>query len=159
MTRTSPMIGRIVPIVLGTLLVGVTFGGCSRGAPDREPQQYIVTATPIDVRVGSGLCVAVDPRNPKGVWWWEPGKDCSTRSTGPTVFQAEEASVVPSEPPGTLDIRFRLQVKRPPGAQDPPFVDVALRLEGGHLRAQVTGDQVATVGRHNLEIPEAWGRR
>ena len=115
----------------------------------------MVAASPIDVRVGSGLCVAVDPNDPEGAWWWQPGKDCSSRSTGPMVFHADEAAVVQSDR-GTVDIRFRVAVKRRPDSSEPPFVEVSLILENGQLRAQATGSHVDTVTRHNLEIPEAW---
>jgi hypothetical protein len=140
------------------LLLGLTFGGCGRTGGDSHDSasRYVVTASPISVGVGSGLCVAIDPNDPKGVWWWQPGRDCSSRSTGPTVFHAEHAAVTPSGQPGTADIRFRVPVKRHPHSSEPPFVEVSLRLEGSRLRAAPTGSQIATVTRHDLEIPEAW---
>lgn len=103
---------------VAALLLGPMSGGCGRttGSRDSVPR-YLVTASPIDVGVGSGrLCVAVDPSDPKGVWWWQPGKDCSSRSTGPTVFHAEEAVVAASPQAGTADIRFRLQLIRGPNS-------------------------------------------
>jgi hypothetical protein len=39
--------------------------------------------------------VAVDPTDPKGVWWWEPGRSgCSSRSTGPSAFRGDDATVL-----------------------------------------------------------------
>lgn len=148
----------VVPSLVASLVAGSMFGGCAQAGRDDEQaaRRYVVTASPIDVRVGSGLCVAVDPNDPIGVWWWQPGKDCSSRSTGPMVFHAEEAAVVPSDRRQTVDIRFRVPVKRRPDSSDPSFVDVSLRFENGKLRAEATGSQVDTVTRHNLEIPEAW---
>lgn len=145
--------------VVAPLLLGLMVGGCGRTTADSQDSapRYVVTASPIDVGVGSGgLCVAVDPSDPQGVWWWQPGKDCSSRSTGPRVFHAEEAVVAPSAQAGTADIRFRLQLIRGPNSAEPPFADVSLRLEGSQLHAAATGSRVATVTRHDLEIPEAW---
>jgi hypothetical protein len=144
--------------LVAPLLIGLMFTGCggTGGHFQHSAPRYVVTASPIDVGVGSGrLCLAVDPRNPHGVWWWQPGKDCSSRSTGPKVFQAEEAMVVPSEQ-GITDIRFRIALIRSPKSSEPSFADVSLRLEGSQLQAAVTGNRVATVIRHDLEIPQAW---
>ena len=148
----------VAPSLVAWLAIGFLSGGCGPAARDGEPdaRRYVVTARPVDVRVGSGLCVAVDPNDPKGVWWWQPGKDCSSRSTGPMVYQAEGAEVVPSDSREAVDIRFRVPVKRRLDSSEPPFVAVSLRLENGQLRAGATGSQVDTVTRHNLEIPEAW---
>src|SRR5689334_15995491 len=54
-----------------------------------------VTAEPIRIGLGSlGLCIAVDPGDPHGIWWWEPGASgCATRSTGPDVFPADAPKV------------------------------------------------------------------
>jgi hypothetical protein len=146
-----------VECLVAPLVVGLICGGCRRVVrnDDQAKPRYVVTASPIDVRVGSGLCVAVDPSEAKGVWWWQPGKDCSSRSTS-MVFDAEEAAVVPSESRETVAIRFRVPVKRRPDSSEPPFIDVSLRLEGGQLRAEATGSQVAAVTRADLEIPAAW---
>jgi hypothetical protein len=148
----------VVAWLVAALVVGLMCGGCRRAVRDDEETRprYVVTASPIDVRVGSGLCIAVDPSDPKGVWWWQPGKDCSSRSTGPMVFHAEDAALVSSDGRETVDIRFRVPVKRRPNSSELPFVDVSLRLEGGLLRAEATGSHVATVTRSDLEIPEAW---
>jgi hypothetical protein len=79
---------QVVACLVATLVVGLMCGGCRRAVRDDDQTRprYVVTASPIDVRVGSGLCVAVDPSDPKGVWWWQPGEDCSSRSTGPMVL-------------------------------------------------------------------------
>ena len=147
------------PVVL--LLIVLTFYAC--GEPRRDVRdadsRYVVTSSPVDTGVGSGrFCFAVDPGDSKGLWWWEPGKDCSTRSTGPGVFHAEEALVSPGARPESRDIRFRLPVIRAPNSSEPPFIDVALTLESGQLQAVVTGSRAATAARQNLDIPEAWQR-
>ena len=153
---TSPV---FCPFLVAPLLLALMFGGCGRIRGDAQDSaaRYVVTVGPIDVGVGVGrLCVAVDPRDPQGVWWWQPGKDCSTRSTGPSVFHAEEAVVSPSAQVGATDVRFRLQLIRAPNSSESPFADVWLRIEGGQLQAAATGSRVATTTRHNLEVPEAW---
>jgi hypothetical protein len=66
--------------------------------PARQPLaesrgRYIVTAEPINIGIGSArFCVATDPTDSQGVWWWEPGpKGCSSRSTGPAVVAVSVA--------------------------------------------------------------------
>jgi hypothetical protein len=141
------------------LLTVLTLSAC------REPRRdvhdadlrYVVTTNPVDIGVGSGrFCFAVDPDDPKGLWWWEPGNDCSSRSTGPGVFQAEEAMVLPGVRPESRDIRFRLPVIRAPNSSEPSFIDVALELERGQLQSVITGSRTATVARQNLDIPQVW---
>jgi len=102
------------------------------------------------------FCIAIDPANPKGVWWWEPRKDCSTGSTGPRVFEAEQARVSRSEQTGMTDVSFRLGLITGPNSTSPPFADVRLVLHGGRLRASATGSEVATVHRKDLDVPEVF---
>src|SRR6186997_2484385 len=67
----------------------------SRGQPS-EPR-YLVTDGAIDVAMGIRLCVAVDPADRHGIWWWGPGATgCDSRSTGPDLFHPSDASVVRS---------------------------------------------------------------
>ena len=144
------------PVVV---LIVLTFGACGERRRDvhHSDSRYIVTASPIDIGVGSGrFCFAVDPGDPKGLWWWEPGTDCSTRTTGPGVFHAEEALVSPGARSESKEIRFRLPVIRAPNSSEPPFVDVALALESGQLKSVVTGSRAATVARQELDIQQAW---
>ncbi len=70
----------------------------TRGSAGQVPAatgRYVVTATPITITgLFKALCVGVDPTDAHGVWWWEPGRSgCSSRSTGPGVFPAEDATV------------------------------------------------------------------
>src|SRR5262245_19941615 len=87
--------------------------------------RYLVTAAPLDVGGGIyGLCIAVEPSNPRGVWWWEPGRTgCSTRSTGPGVFPAEGAGVATRASSATIDARFRLPLIGSP-VSAPAFANV-----------------------------------
>src|SRR4029453_19107515 len=74
-----------IPTLLGLALVA-----CRSMPPEAAPARYIVTTAPLGVGAASpGICVAVDPTDPQGIWWWEPGwSGCSSRSTGPGVFHA-----------------------------------------------------------------------
>lgn len=143
--------GPIVPLLFGLVLVG-----CARTsrAPDESDRSYVVTVTPIEVGVGSGLCIAVDLNDPGGVWWWQPGNDCSKRTSG--VVPAEQGMVAPGPKAGTADIHFRVQVHRAPNAADPPYVDVRLALKDGRLGSPGRDSWVDTVTRRDLEIPEMW---
>jgi hypothetical protein len=139
------------------LLAGSLFVACGSSSDSRSPtSRFLVTQEPIDVGVNpAGLCVAVDPTDPRGVWWWQPGPlDCSSRSTGPAVFHAEEAAVPLAD--GAVDIYFRIALIPLPEMSGPPFADIALRLEGGQMRADATGAQVSMGVRTDLDIPEAW---
>lgn len=114
--------------------------------------RFLVTDSPIDVGLGPrGLCVAVDPVDPQGVWWWGPGASgCGSRSTGPGVFHGQEAKIAQSTQTGRTDIRFRL----PTHSATRPFIDVHLIVEDGNMRALESGDRVALLRRNNLELPE-----
>src|SRR5262245_47599573 len=107
-----------------------------RSTLTRSVPRYVVTAAPIDVGVSlRGLCIAVDPNDPKGVWWWEPGRSgCSSRSTGPGVFRADDARVATRAPSATVDVHFRLQLITGPG-EGPRFADVQLALRDTDFRS------------------------
>jgi hypothetical protein len=112
---------------------------------------YVVTTTPIQVDLtNTGLCISIDPLDPHGVWWWEPGASgCATRSTGPDVFHADEATV--SRPrPGLTAIEFRLAMH----SIERPFMTVRLILDGYRLRSPETGSEVDVQGRPDLTVPE-----
>lgn len=158
------MVVRVKPLkrvhcLLTLVPLAVIIGGCDRTAGDSPAREarYVVTVDPIDLGIGSGrFCVAIEPGNPRGVWWWEPGKDCSTRSTGPGVFHAEGATVSPSARAGATEISFRVQLIRRPNSVEPPFAHVVLQLDGGHLQSAATGSRVATAIRHDLQVSSAW---
>jgi hypothetical protein len=148
------VIGHMRGVLLATL---VTLGliGC-RSMLTRSTARYVVTAAPIDVGMSPrGLCVAVDPNDPKGVWWWEPGRlGCSSRSTGPSVFHADSAGVAGGPRSSRTDIHLRLQLITGPG-DGPRFADVRLALHDGEIRSIRTGMHVSIERRHDLEIPES----
>jgi hypothetical protein len=105
-----------LPLILGLVLVACG----SKPDPQSAVPRYVVTARPIDIGVGSGLCIAVDPVDKLGVWWWEPGgSGCASRSTGPGVFHAEDPRVSQPAQSGPIAISFRLGTH----STTRPFVD------------------------------------
>jgi hypothetical protein len=140
-----------------TVLLAVALAAC-RTVPGSTPEapRYLVTASPIDTGVSSQrLCVAVDAADAHGVWWWEPGHSgCSGRSTGPGVFRAERGNVVAAGASAPIEVEFRLQLHRAPGASLPEFVEVRLTIEAGAFRAGASGDSVATARPADLDLPE-----
>jgi hypothetical protein len=135
------------------LLLGLSLAACRTGAP--LVPRYVVTVTPfsvVDPR-HPGLCVAVDPADAHGVWWWEPGPSgCSTRTTGPTVFRAHLATVGKPSASGAIDVGFQV-----PLMVGPPR-DVRLVLHDNGMREVASGTQVSTERRSNLDIPPAYDR-
>jgi len=115
--------------------------------------RYIVTTSPIDVGISSKVCLAIDPTDRQGVWWWEPGRSgCSSRSTGPGVFHANDA-VVARRQSETVDVRFRLGLHVAPDSARPPFIDVRLVLHDDGMLEAASGARVPTERRDNLKIP------
>jgi hypothetical protein len=150
----GPLRSTSIAVVLTLALVA-----CRSMPPNSAPARYIVTTTPIDVGVMSpAICVAIDPTDSKGVWWWLPGSlGCSSRSTGPGVFSAERAVVRASSQTGAIEIRFRVQLILAPGSTKSQFPDVVLVLQDGVMRAMASGAQVPAAPRHDLEVPERPG--
>lgn len=144
-------VARIVPTV--ALAAGVVACAGANRATVQAPR-YMVTGEPIDLGIrGARFCVAVDPADRQGVWWWEPGATgCSSRSTGPTVFRAEAAAVSTSG--NATDARFRVQLITGPGVPGPGYQEVRLVIDAGRLRVPATGADVLTVRRTDLELPE-----
>jgi catechol 2,3-dioxygenase-like lactoylglutathione lyase family enzyme len=112
--------------------------------------RYLVTTSTIDISPRIRLCIAVDPGDAHGVWWWEPGASgCTSRSTGPTLFHAEDAAVSSSARPEVTAVRFRLQLH----SRTPSFLDVRLAIEDGRIRSLDTGASVTLQRRSNLDLP------
>ena len=135
-------------ILTFTLIVAVV--GChpTQSSPFDAP--YVVSADPLDVGLGGNrLCIAVAPHERAGIWWWEPGQSgCGSRSTGPGVFHAWDAVVVPSSD-GTIAAKFKISMI----AEEPRAI--ALRLEGAQMRALSTGAVVPIQRRSDLDIVES----
>jgi hypothetical protein len=146
-------------IVLAT--AGVALVSCRAARPTSVlAHRYMFSTSPIQVGVVSrALCVAFDPTDAEGVWWWEPGQsDCSSRSPGPGVFRAEDARVEQTRS-GDMNVRFRLQLIRPADSPLPPFADVALVISNGRMIAPASGNQVAVRERRDLDIRDGVARR
>ena len=136
------MIDRTVAVFLGLALLGAC-----RSVPT---PRYIVSTTPmlfVDPR-HPGLCVAVDPTDAKGVWWWEPGRSgCSSRSTGPSPFPAAAARVTRSTS-GTIEVSFEIQLM----VAGPRVVK--LEITDTEMREASTGLHARTERRATLDVPE-----
>jgi hypothetical protein len=95
-----------------------------------------------------GICVGVDQTDRHGVWWWEPGQSgCSTRSTGPGVFPAVDATVVLTAASAPIDVRFR----QPRMLM--PSVDVQLTILDGYMLVSGSAQRVSVEQRNDLDIP------
>jgi len=129
----------------------VVSSGCHSVLPRNvAASNYLVTGTPINVGLAPGLCIAIDPDNERGVWWWEAGASgCTTRSTGPGLFPGDQATVSRSSP-GTTTAAFRL----PTHSSTRPYIDVRVVVERGQMRELDTHAQVGIQPRSNLHIPE-----
>jgi hypothetical protein len=126
----------------------LTLTGCacrSSGA------RYLITTSPIDVGLGIRLCVAVDPRDETGLWWWGEGASgCRSRSTGPDLFRAEQARITRARGIQPWTAAFRLGTHS--AAQ--PYIDVTLLIQGTTLHSTQSNDRVPLEDRKDLAIPE-----
>jgi hypothetical protein len=140
---------RCVPSIL--LILGLSLGACHASIP---PARYIVTAAPLQV-LGAGhpgLCIAIDPADAEGIWWWEPGPSgCSRRTTGPTVFHADDGKVASRQGADIVDARFTLQLHN--GSRG-----VRLVLQNHTMEVAGSDARVSTERRKDLDIPFAYGR-
>jgi hypothetical protein len=138
-------------------LVVVTLAGCrSDSSPQPPLPRYVVTSNPIDVGPGILLCVAIDPADPHGVWWWQPGASgCASRSTGPEVFHANQAAVSRLTRSEVTTVAFCLQTHSATATRS--FVDVRLLVEDNEMRALESGARVALTRRNDLDIPDIPG--
>jgi hypothetical protein len=132
------------------LLVTACLAACRSAAP--PVPRYIVTAAPLPLLGPSpnpGFCVAVDPNDPSGAWWWEPGRSgCMSRSTGPTAFPALAAKVARSSS-GALDVSFGIQL------HDNSVRPITLEVHEDRIRQLRSGPMVSAVRRDTLDIPES----
>jgi hypothetical protein len=146
---------RLTPLAmsLGVCLAGSLAGCAPIAAP--PPARYLATSDPLLVSLTTpGLCIAVDPSDPHGVWWWQPGPSgCGTRSTGPEIFHAEQATVSRSTESNVIAVAFRLQLI---SAHQPSFRDVRLVIEEGRMRTLDGKAAVAVHRRSDLIVPSAW---
>lgn len=131
-----------------SLVLCVFLAGCN--ALGRSNAHYIATATPFHwlETVHPGFCVAVDPTDAHGVWWWEPGRSgCSSRSTGPKVFPADRATV--TEASGVIFSQFEVPLKNG-GA-----LEIKLRIDDEGMQREPSGERVSIERRRDLDVPES----
>jgi hypothetical protein len=131
------------------MLAVLSLAACRSASPAHA--RYIVTAAPLFLlgELHTGFCVAVDPADVKGVWWWEPGRSgCTSRSTGPAVFPADAARVVRTASPNALDVSFEIQLMNASSRQ------VRLEVRDDRMREAASGLEVAVARRTDLEVPE-----
>jgi hypothetical protein len=136
------------------VLLGFVLVACRSMPAQLAPAaRYVVTAEPIDVGIAPKLCIAVEPANPQGVWWWHPGdRGCSNRSTGPGVFRAEHVTVVEMRS-ATIEVRFRMQLILGPGSTRPDFTDVELVIQDASMHDVASGARVPVMRRSDLDVP------
>jgi hypothetical protein len=147
----NPMFWAIITLVVGT------------GALQLQRSEYVVTVDPISVHAGPGsLCVAIDPADPTGIWWWGPGRSgCASRNTMPgpgqenakgiaALFHAVNAAVSTAsvDSSETLHARFRLGMHG-----QPEFIDVDLTVRADVIRSTSTQVEVQAKRLDNLDIP------
>lgn len=147
------MLSTVVAIALHGSWVSADFG--------RQISSYIVTAEPIRVTDSpAGLCIAIDPSDQAGIWWWGPGRSgCLSRNTMPgprqenakglaALFHAERAAVS-TDLSGSVHASFRLgRIFGPPD-----FSDIELIAQAGRMRCMPTGAEVPINRLSVLDIP------
>jgi len=117
------------------------------GACASQPR-YIVTSTPLKVidPAHPGLCIAIDPKDHKGIWWWDAGRSgCADRSS--SMMAADRASVTRGTA-GTLDASFQV------GLMSGRNLQVRLEVFDGRIRDTISGLSVPAERRATLEVPE-----
>ena len=93
-----------------------------------------------------GLCIAIDPKDPKGVWWWDPGRSgCTDR--GSSTMAAGRASVARATA-GAVDVSFQV------GLVSGRTLTVRLEVSDERIRDTVSGLSVPAERRATLEVPE-----
>jgi hypothetical protein len=126
------------------LLLGLSAFSCGSTA------RYVVTASPIDALGIRQLrfCIAVEPSNPQGVWYWHPVRsDCSTPASRSSLIQGHRAKVM-LQASGAIEASFEVPMQSGDSRQ------VEIVFSDGTVRASPTGDSVATVWRQELETKE-----
>jgi hypothetical protein len=117
------------------------------GACASQPR-YIVTSTPLKLidPAHPGLCIAIDPNDPKGVWWWDAGRSgCTDRSS--STMSADRASVARATA-GTVDASFQV------GLVSGRNLQVRLEAFDGRIRDTISRLTVPAERRATLELAE-----
>jgi hypothetical protein len=110
--------------------------------------RYVVTSTPLKVidPAHPGLCIAIAPTDPQGIWWWDAGRSgCTDRSS--STMAAGGASVTRGTA-GTIDASFQV------GLIGGRNLHVRLEVFDGRIRDTISGLSVRAERRATLEVPE-----
>ena len=116
------------------------------GACAASPR-YVVTGEPLKLidPAHPGLCIAIDPADPKGVWWWDAGRaGCSDRSS--STMAADRASVARAAG-DAIEASFQV------GLMSGRTLEVRLESRDGRIRDAATGASVPAERRATLEVP------
>lgn len=119
------------------------------GACASQPR-YLVTSAPLKVidPAHPGLCIAIDPRDPAGIWWWDAGASgCKDRSS--SMMAAHRASVARA----TAD-RDRVDASFELGLVSGASLHVRLQTYDGRIRDTISGLSVPAERRATLDMPE-----
>jgi hypothetical protein len=109
--------------------------------------RYIVTSAPLKVidPAHPGLCIAIDPKDPTGIWWWDAGRSgCTERSS--STMAADRASVARATA-GRIDVSFQV------GLISGSNLQVRLQASDGRIRDSISGLSVPAERRATLEMP------
>lgn len=137
---------------LRCVLAGILMSGCGPAEP-----RYRVTERPLELGIGTGLCLAIDPLDSRGVWWWGPGASgCDTRSTGPGVFHGERAHVSVQKPGGQIEVSFTVQLH---ATSEPYDRVIRLLVEGDSIRVDGVDASTRLRRRSDLTLSEEPPRR
>jgi hypothetical protein len=113
-------------------------------------QLYLITAFPL-----MELCIAVDPTPPARAWWWQSfTATCSTRATGPGLFELTEARIQADRGTPGVKVQFRLALHAPAAPGGERFRDIEVVFADDTVLDVASRTRVALIRRENLEIPE-----
>ena len=151
------------PLAWAICLVSSSFVlcGCQSSSSPKPLPRYIVTAVPLDISGnGVGLCIAIDPVDANGVWWWQPGPSgCTTSILGPVpVMRAEGAQVNAFDNAGSIEVGFKVQLRSLTATGLADYREVKLTVKDDTMQLAGSTARIATERRHDLKIPAAYGR-
>ena len=141
--------------ILVAALAALVLHACRSVPLSSGVDRYVVTRTPLSLSLPSRpLCVAVDPSDHHGVWWWEPGSNgCRSRSTT-SVIPGDRGSVSQYMGSHTVDVGFQVPLHgSPTNPEVAGFVDVALVIENGWMKSRDGSARVPVEARADLSLP------
>jgi len=117
---------------------------------------FVVTAMPLRLNVGDplALCLAIQPADAQGVWWWQPGQlGCGSRSTGPGLFRPIDATVRQETRRIAVTFTFRVVTARRLAPEATLSVTLVVLLDEESMRSVGSGESVSVQRLNALEIP------